>query len=129
MTAAPDHPVDRDATRHDGVPWARLVLSLLLLGAPALALGLDSARDVAFLAGSFDQLEEDAPNSGADYPRNEIPNPVAQALGTETHWRDTLRDLADETLILTRVHTWVQPAFYLHGRVVDPALYLQRTPR
>lgn len=117
----------RPNTRHDGVPWARLVLSLLLLSAPTLALGLESAREAAFLAGAFNQLESGVRDSNPHHHEN--PDPVAQAVEAEAYWRHSLRELATETLTLTRVRSWVQPAAYSHGRIVDPALYLQRTLR
>lgn len=132
----------RDAGRPDGLPWVRLVLSLLLLGAPALALALDAAQDGPYLAGSLDQPAPGGGQKGGWHkggwqkaqPSKSVhpllaphSHPSAQLAVVATPWRVALRHMAASTRTLTQVHHWVQPAPFSHGRVIDPARYLQRT--
>ena len=122
----------RDTVRQDGRPWVRLVLSLLLLGAPALALALDSAQDGAYLAGSLDQPAQGGWQKGQP-SRSVHPLPPSQSNSSATitlvatPWRVALRHMAATTRTRTQIHHWVQPAPFSHGRVIDPARYLQRT--
>lgn len=139
----------RDAARQDGLPWVRLVLSLLLLGAPALALALDAAQQSPHLAGSLDQpapggwQKEGWQKAGCQkngWQKSSSPSSLAalfaphsktsgQMAAVATPWRIALRHMAASARTLAHVHHWVQPAPFSHGRVVDPARYLQRTLR
>lgn len=124
----------RDAVRQEGLPWVRLVLSLLLLGAPALALTLETAPDGPYLAGSFDQLTQGGCQKNG-LPKGVHPllvpqsKPLAQEAMLATPWRVVLRHLDAATRTLTQIHRWVQATAFSHGRVIDPAQYLQRTLR
>lgn len=138
MNAVPTsqgHCEERDATRPDGLPWVHLVLSLLLLGAPALAIALEAAGQGRLcLTGSLDQSAQAASSKGnaakgvghLSFRQAELPAAAAVAVSP---WRDARRYLASATHALAQVYHWVQPAPFSHGRVIDPAYYLQRTLR
>ncbi len=119
----------RDASRHEVAPWARLVLSLLLLGAPALAVGVEAGRDTGFLASALEQLQLDAQAAGDEAVANVAAVSTAPQPLRLHRWQLTLRRAAVAVRVSRRLHLIGEPSTYAHGRVIDPAFYLQRTPR
>ena len=55
--------------------------------------------------------------------------PPSQAVMVATPWRVARLHLNAVTRTLTQIHRWVQVTPFSHGRVIDPAQYLQRTLR